>query len=562
MTLSKLLILSSILIAPVCAKASQGILNLSETITDTAIVYPESFETDVHRMMQNWYLQNYIVLDSRADSESDVDATDEVMIQRLAQIPTTIEMPFNQIVRSHIDMYTQRRRSLVENMLGMSLYYMPIFEEALEREGLPLELRYLPVIESALNPDAVSRAGAAGLWQFMLPTARGFGLEINTLVDERRDPVTSTQAAAKYLRQLHDIYGDWSLAIAAYNCGPGNVNKALRRAGIDMDNPNAAAIQKDFWSIYYNLPAETRGYVPAFIAANYVMNYYNCHNISPALARRPILTDTVHINKRVHFNQIANVLNIPIEEIRALNPQYRKDIIPGDVRSYALRLPSKLVYAYIMSEDSILSNNQSRYVRRTVVEPTDHTALVTGTRLVVKTHKVARGETMQKIASRYRVTVADIKKWNRLKSTKLKRGQNIKIHTYEPANELSVAEKTTATAAISDSQVNDNSAATTVSTAQSVETASTVSAGKQASEPKQSEPKTVSPKQEQKKTATTPKKANNNSGGTTIHTVKRGESYWKIAKKYPGVSADDIRKANPTAGDKIQIGQKLKIPRK
>ncbi len=562
MTLSKLLILSSILIAPVCAKASQGILNLSETITDTAIVYPESFETDVHRMMQNWYLQNYIVLDSRADSESDVDATDEVMIQRLAQIPTTIEMPFNQIVRSHIDMYTQRRRSLVENMLGMSLYYMPIFEEALEREGLPLELRYLPVIESALNPDAVSRAGAAGLWQFMLPTARGFGLEINTLVDERRDPVTSTQAAAKYLRQLHDIYGDWSLAIAAYNCGPGNVNKALRRAGIDMDNPNAAAIQKDFWSIYYNLPAETRGYVPAFIAANYVMNYYNCHNISPALARRPILTDTVHINKRVHFNQIANVLNIPIEEIRALNPQYRKDIIPGDVRSYALRLPSKLVYAYIMSEDSILSNNQSRYVRRTVVEPTDHTALVTGTRLVVKTHKVARGETMQKIASRYRVTVADIKKWNRLKSTKLKRGQNIKIHTYEPANELSVAEKTTATAAISDSQVNDNSAATTVSTAQSVETASTVSAGKQASEPKKSEPKTVSPKQEQKKTATTPKKANNNSGGTTIHTVKRGESYWKIAKKYPGVSADDIRKANPTAGDKIQIGQKLKIPRK
>ena len=562
MTLSKLLILSSILIAPVCAKASQGILNLSETITDTAIIYPESFETDVHRMMQNWYLQNYIVLDSRADSESDVDATDEVMIQRLAQIPTTIEMPFNQIVRSHIDMYTQRRRSLVENMLGMSLYYMPIFEEALEREGLPLELRYLPVIESALNPDAVSRAGAAGLWQFMLPTARGFGLEINTLVDERRDPVTSTQAAAKYLRQLHDIYGDWSLAIAAYNCGPGNVNKALRRAGIDMDNPNAAAIQKDFWSIYYNLPAETRGYVPAFIAANYVMNYYNCHNISPALARRPILTDTVHINKRVHFNQIANVLNIPIEEIRALNPQYRKDIIPGDVRSYALRLPSKLVYAYIMSEDSILSNNQSRYVRRTVVEPTDHTALVTGTRLVVKTHKVARGETMQKIASRYRVTVADIKKWNRLKSTKLKRGQNIKIHTYEPANELSVAEKTTATAAISDSQVNDNSAATTVSTAQSVETASTVSAGKQASEPKKSEPKTVSPKQEQKKTATTPKKANNNSGGTTIHTVKRGESYWKIAKKYPGVSADDIRKANPTAGDKIQIGQKLKIPRK
>lgn len=250
-------------------------------------------------MLQNWYLQNYAVLNENMSNTPNIDATDEVYIQRLSKIPTDIEMPYNQVVRSYINMYTQRRRQLVENMLGMSLYYMPIFEEALERKGLPLELRYLPVIESALNPDAVSRAGATGLWQFMLPTARGLGLEVNTLVDERRDPYASSEAAASYLKQLYEMYHDWSLAIAAYNCGPGNVNKALRRAGGE---------NKDFWAIYYLLPQETRGYVPAFIAANYVMTYYNEHNISPALARRPIITDSIHIAKRVHFKQISTCL--------------------------------------------------------------------------------------------------------------------------------------------------------------------------------------------------------------------------------------------------------------
>ena len=564
MPFKKLIILSAALAAAVCGNAAPGILNLSESITDTAIVYPESFETDVHKMMQNWYLQNYTVLDSKADSEADVPVTDEVIIQRLAQIPTTIEMPFNQVVKSYINMYTQKRRGLVENMLGMSLYYMPIFEEALEREGLPLELRYLPIIESALNPDAVSRAGATGLWQFMLPTARGLGMEISTLVDERRDPLVSSEAAAKYLKQLHDIYGDWSLAIASYNCGPGNVNKALRRAGVDMENPTAATDNKtkaDFWSIYYNLPAETRGYVPAFIAANYVMNNYNHHNISPALAKRPIITDTIHVNKRVHFDQISDILNIPVEEIRVLNPQYRKDIIPGDVRPYALRLPSKLVYAYIMSEDSILNRNQARYGRRTVVEPTDATALSTGTRLVVKTHKVQRGETMQKIASRYGVTVSEIKKWNRLKSTKVRRGQNLKIHTYQPipASEQKKQEEAIQQPATmaTDSVVSrpaDAVDAPVDSVTSQQEAGTTVEIKAEPKpQPKPAPKPTPKPKAKEQKKST---------GGTVTHTVRKGESYWKIAKKYPGVSADDIRKANPTVGEKIKVGQKLKIPKK
>lgn len=224
----------------VCARPS--VLTLKESIQDSTIVYPESFETDTHKLMQNWYLQNYAVIDGGGDAQADVPATKEDYIQRLSTLPTAIEMPYNQIVRSYIDMYTQRRRTLVEEMLGLSLYYMPIFEQALEKEGMPLELKYLPVIESALNPDAVSRVGATGLWQFMLGTAKGLGLEVNTLIDERRDPIRSSEMAAKYLKQLYGIYGDWSLAIASYNCGPGNVNKALRRAG---------GGKKDFWEIYY-----------------------------------------------------------------------------------------------------------------------------------------------------------------------------------------------------------------------------------------------------------------------------------------------------------------------
>ncbi|MDE5856751.1 MAG: transglycosylase SLT domain-containing protein, partial [Muribaculaceae bacterium] len=234
------------------------VLDIQHTISDPNLIYPESVETDVDKMMNNWYLRNYALLDSMTDYRKTVNATDAEIIDRLSKIPAEVELPYNSIVRNVIDMYTNRRRSLVENMLGMSHYYMPIFEQALEKENVPHELKYLPIIESALNPDAVSRAGATGLWQFMVPTAKGLGLEVNTIVDERRDPIRSSEMAAKYLKQLYSIYNDWSLAIAAYNCGPGNVNKALRRAG---------GGNKNFWEIYPFLPAETRSYVPAFIAA-------------------------------------------------------------------------------------------------------------------------------------------------------------------------------------------------------------------------------------------------------------------------------------------------------
>ena len=245
---------------------------------DSTVVYLESMEADLNDLLTNWYMQQYAVVDTSClKSSVNIDYPDSVYIRKLSQLPTIIEMPYNSVVRRYIDMYVQKRRALVENLLGLSTYYMPIFEAALEREGLPLELKYLPIIESALRPDATSRAGAAGLWQFMVRTGKSMGLEVNSLVDERRDPIKSSAMAARYLKDLYGIYHDWALAIASYNCGPGNVSKAIRRSGG----------KTDYWEIYPYLPRETRGYVPAFIAVNYVMNYYGDHNICPVLTRRP-----------------------------------------------------------------------------------------------------------------------------------------------------------------------------------------------------------------------------------------------------------------------------------
>lgn len=508
----------------------------ASTITNSNIIAPESFETDVHKMMQNWYLQNYAQLDKDADKKSTVNATEQEYIDRLQKMNTVIEMPYNPIVRSFINMYVDRKKGLVEAMLGMSLYYMPIFEQALDKYGLPMELKYLPVIESALNPNAVSKAGATGLWQFMLPTATGLGLEVNSVVDQRRDPYMASEAAAKFLKQLYNTYGDWSLAIAAYNCGPGNVNKALRRAG---------GGKKDFWEIYRFLPAETRDYIPAFIAANYVMTNFDKHNISPALARRPIITDTVHVTRRVHFEQISEVLDIPMDELRILNPQYRTDLIPGDVKPYPLALPNIQVYSYIANEDSIVNHNAEKYARREVVSP------ATGPKgkdtkgeyveeLVVKYHKVKRGETLSSIAGRYGVTVSQIRKTNGI-GKKVRRGQTLKINTYrrkyiESPVVADTAAVTTDTLSVNTAPVDSVNVSST-----KVEPAPVV---------KESE-KPATPKKETKQAE--PK--------ATTHKVKKGESLSKIAAKY-GVSVKDLKAANNLSNDNINFGQTLKIPDK
>lgn len=522
-----------------------SILSLGDNLHEIPIVYPESFETDVKKMQENWYLRNYADIDSMADSRSTVTATDAEIIERLSQLPTVIEMPFNSVVRNYIDMYANRRRQLVENMLGMSLYYMPIFESALDRYNMPLELKYLPVIESALNPVAVSRAGATGLWQFMLATAQGEGLEVNSVVDERRDPYRSSDAAARYLKKLYDIFGDWSLAIASYNCGPGNVTKAIRRAGFNA---------KDFWAIYPYLPSETRGYVPAFIAANYIMTYYDKHNISPALARKPIVTDTVHVTKRVHFQQISDVMGIPMDELRILNPQYRTDLIPGDIRPYALVLPSLQAYAYLSNEDSIVNHNAALYARRDVVEPGTRQGVDQGgeyvEELVVKYHTVKRGETLSSIAKKYGVTTASIRSANKI-GNKVRRGQRLKINTYQRRYITpSAAAQTDTTMMPTDSTVviaavNDSIATDSTAASDRVSSAMNTSTQQQGQNTQQVQTQPKQPAQEQPKTRT--------------HKVKRGESLSKIASRY-GVTVKAIKEANGLKNDNIQAGQRLKIP--
>lgn len=305
----------------------------AEKLEDT-MTLPEGMLSETDSLYLDWISKNYINLgENCVATDNSPEISDSIYIERLQRIPAIIEMPYNEIVRKFIDMYATRLRQKVAFMLSANNFYMPIFEEALDLYDLPLELKYLPVIESALNPMATSRQGAVGLWQFMLATGKIYGLKSTSLVDERRDPIKSTRAAARYLKDLYDIYHDWNLVLAAYNCGPGTINKAIRRADGE----------KDFWKLYNYLPKETRSYVPAFIAANYIMTYYCEHNISPLEMRMPEGTDTIHISRPLHFQQISDVCKISVDELRALNPEFKKDIIPGNEETYALRLPNNMV---------------------------------------------------------------------------------------------------------------------------------------------------------------------------------------------------------------------------
>ena len=322
---------------------------------------------------------------------------------------------------------------------------MPIFEQALEMYGLPLELKYLPVIESALNPNAVSRVGATGLWQFMITTGKHYGLEVNSLVDERRDPVRASYAAAQYLRDLYRIFGDWNLVIAAYNCGPETINKAIHRSKGETD----------YWKIYPYLPKETRGYVPAFIAANYIMNYYCEHNICPMETELPSKTDTVMVNRDVHFEQVANVLGIDVDQIKQLNPQYRRNIVNGSSKPSALRLPQMLVNDFIDKEDSIYAYNADALLsKRKEVEvnsdapsyssrPTrqyssssrsTYSSRSTRSSRKKKNRKersknvtIRQGDTLSEIAQRNGTTVSKLKKLNKISGSNIRAGKKLRV---------------------------------------------------------------------------------------------------------------------------------------
>ncbi len=326
------------------------------------IEFPEAMTFDLDSLMGLYMSKTYLSTGDCNMKDENPTFTPEEYIERLRRMPTIMEMGYNEIVQRFIDRYMGRLRHSVSFMLGAANFYVPIFEEALEAYQVPLELKYLPVIESALNPKAVSRVGATGLWQFMLGTGKQYGLEVNSLVDERRDPVRASYAAARYLRDLYRIFGDWNLVIAAYNCGPGNINKAIHRSGG----------LKDYWQLYPYLPAETRGYVPAFIAANYAMTYYCEHNICPMSTRLPLQTDTIVVDRDMHLEQISAVLDLDIEMLRSLNPQYRRDIVPGTTKKYAIRLPMADTGRFIDMQDSIYSYRATELLtKRAVVDVND-----------------------------------------------------------------------------------------------------------------------------------------------------------------------------------------------
>lgn len=483
-------------------------------------------------LVNTWYIKNAFVYDkSEFDSlpeEMKTYLPDSVYISRLQAIDSFLPLPYNQTVRNFIGLYTIRKRDLTSYIYGLSNYYFPVFEEALERYQLPHELKYLPIIESALNPKAFSRAGASGLWQFMIGTARLYGLEVNSYVDERNDPIKATDAAARYLRDLYAIYGDWHVVIAAYNCGPGNINKAVRRSGG----------KQTYWEIYNSLPRETRGYIPVFIAASYMMHYGKEHQIKAAEPKFNTLTDTLEVHSYLNFEQLAAIMNISVEQLRQLNPQYRRDIIPARAeKSYLLKLPSEKVSAFIDNQTQIFAYERDKYFPNNQLVPIKNVRSrgskgnnisVSGMKEI--THVVRSGDNLGSIASKYKVTVDDLKEWNSFRKKNLQIGQRVIV--YMPSKTIkSKLEK-----------------------------------------PAPAEPSLVSATSPEVKPAEKVAQVKANSSVTAetssseefiLYTVQIGESLFSIAKKFPGITDAVLMAYNKIRNVRgLYPGQQIKIPKR
>ncbi len=494
---------------------------------DTSLIYKEladfRFLKNLDSLSNQYYVkQSLAMLYVDSVTETEIDSTevsrfsDSVYIARLAKIPSIIDLSYNDRVKAYINVYTAKKREKVEIMLGLTNFYFPIFERVLDEYDLPLELKYLPVIESALNPRAVSRVGATGLWQFMYSTGKLYNLEINSFVDERRDPIASSYAAARFLKDLYQMFGDWTLVIAAYNCGPGNVKKAIRRSG---GNTN-------YWDIYYRLPRETRGYVPAFIAATYALNYYEEHNLRPQPIDLGLANDTVIITEQLHLKQVSEVLGLPIQLIRDLNPQYRRDIIPAIKQSYALKIPVDFTSSFIDMQDSIFAYNDEKYFdpSKKLKAPGKYTPYSAppprnSTKLI---YKVKPGDNLGYISEWYGVGLSELRYWNNVRRNLIRVGQKLVVYVpdkdkekYERINSMSFAEKQASIGKPAKAQV-------------------AVKKDKPGEDPQY-----------------------------LYYTVQRGDNLWSIAKKYPGVSAENIRSINNIANTRsLAPGQRLKIRKK
>lgn len=447
-----------------------------------------------------------------------VDINDSLIIAQMAEMRGIFDISYNKVVKAYVKVYAEKRRELTETAMGLSEYYFPMFEAELMAAGLPLELKYLAVVESALNPNAVSRVGATGLWQFMYATGRSQGLEISSLVDERRDVGASTAAAARFLRQLHGMFGDWTLALAAYNCGPGNVRKAMKRAGG----------RRSYWEIYYHLPRETRNYVPAFIAVMYIMQHPETYSLTPSPAALPAQTDTVMTRRRMHLEQAAALLQLPMKTLRDLNPQYYRDIIPSNAsRSYPLRLPAEYAELFIEREDSIYAYRDSLYFNPAVLAAAPKQGGHYTGGAPSKNHKalyytVAYGDNLGYIAKWFDVGLSDLRLWNNVSRNRIRAGQRLLI--YVPAKRYDYY-----------SEFN-----------------SLDFAAKQARVGVKAAPAQPSP-------APSP---DPDGAKYLYYTVRSGDTFWEIAKKYKGVTDQDLLKINGmTSGKDLRPGQQIKIKR-
>ena len=486
------------------------------------------------------------------------DYPDSVVIGRIADLnrETIIELTYNNAVKNYINAYAKNRRGVASRVLGLAEVYFPLFEEYLDKYDMPLELKYLAVVESALNPTANSRAGAKGLWQFMYGTGKMYDLKVNSLVDDRFDPIKATDAACRHLKDLYDIYGNWSLAMAAYNSGAGNVNKAIRRAGGT----------KSYWAVWPFLPRETRGYVPAFIAVAYIMNYapeYNIYPVHPGIFHQQI--DTVIVNDVLSFDQISEFLGISEEELKFLNPAYKVGIIPSTKdKKYILRLPFNYVGNFVEHEQDLYAFKSKKGMEKEKLLAEIKKAQERNI------HVVRSGENLGLIAQRYRCSVNNLKSWNNLRSNTIYPGQ--KLVVYAPGYSASTS-KSTSTPSSSDKPKDVSNLEQGYHTVKNGENLGLIAKKYNCSVTdlkswNKLSGNTIQPNQ--KLIVYAPAAVSNSSTGSSssnkvsssyvYHTVKKGDTLWDIAKLYDGVTVDQIKKLNNISNSKrLKPGQKIKV---
>ncbi len=507
------LIFISLSLFSIKLKAQDSLL-LSPTKTAKDSLFLQEIEKEYHQYLSEKNpIDSSLVLTDFPKGE--IPLIDSLIQRQLSDINSPIPLDFNTKVKSFIHLYLNKRRRQLSKVKGLSRYYFPIFEPIFDKEGIPLELKYLAIIESNLNPQAVSRAGATGLWQFMYSTGKRYGLTINSYIDQRRAPIASTQAAAKYLKKLYAIYKDWILVIAAYNCGPGNVNKAIRRTGG----------KRNYWEIYHYLPKETRSYVPAFMAINYIFHYYNDFKIPEKPSELPTLTDTLEINQLLHFEQITKVAHIKKSILTSLNPQYKHYIIPANKKqSYPLILPQEEVSTFLDKEAAIFSYKRKKYFPKNKItapiasNSKSYFSPKNKKNYALIKYTIQSGDNLGYIASWFNVSLRELKRWNDLYRNRIRAGKKIRIYVpkkkksyYQSFNNLSFEEKQKRVG------------------------------------------KTL--KSQEKKVKEDP--------NYIYYTVKNGDNFWTIAKQFKGVSNTDIMRLNGIESDKhLKIGQRLKIKKK